>query len=251
MKTPISGTLTIEEEQLYRFQQRFFSRLKEKTLYSGILDVLTSEDELSLYTSLPSQSPGHSIMRFSAPQSTSNWAVEPLEFKLLGARIVRGYNTKFEYIPKDVEAVDVKGTFDAKNKFFRDFTLVYKSAMKKTPDTYLNYSLFEPSLEASNQSKPFEINYKVRSTPQEVRNYMPLFETYFGACIDYFFPKNFSHTYNSREFDDFREDILKNVSSNYEFNTPLIGLQDISSQAQNDPVLVNDILVRDYLKLLK
>lgn len=251
MKTPLSGTFTIGEKQLYQFQQKFFSKLQDKALRIGIMDKLLSNDELSLYTVLPSQSPGHSIMTFSAPQSTSNWAIEPLEFKLLGARIVRGYNKDFEHVSKDVEAVDVKGTFDARNRFFRDFTLVYKSALNKTPSTYLNYSMFEPSLDNLDKNTPFEINYKVKSAPQEVRNYMPLFENYFGACIDYFFPRNIRHSHKSEQFDDFRRDLLENILPLYTATTQAPEFKDTLAGQQNEPVVVNDILVRDYLKLLK
>lgn len=251
MKLPITGTISIEEAELYKLQQNFFSRLHEKTLTSGISHLLRSEDELTLYSTLNSLNPGHSIMKFSAPQSTSNWAVEPLEFKLLGARVIRDFNEDLEYIQKDVEAVDIKGTFDVQNRFFRDFTLVYKSAMKKTPDTYLNYSMFEGNLNPQNGNRPFEINYKVRSTPQEVRNYMPLFENYFTSCIDYFLPKSPSSTFKRDQFSQFEHQLLQDFNSQIMSKNKSMDRVKFDIPEKDDIVVVNDVLVRNYLNFLQ
>ena len=80
---------------------------------------------------------------------------------------------------------------------------------------------------------------------------MPLFENYFGACIEYFFPRNIRHSHKSEQFDDFRRDLLENILPLYTATTQAPEFKDTLAGQQNEPVVVNDILVRDYLKLLK
>lgn len=249
MKTPISGTITTDERELYNLQQGFFSKLKERTLRSGISSLLTSDDDMTLYSTLNSPIPGHSIMRFSSPASTSNWAVEPLEFKLLGARVRSGFNEDFEVVPRDVEAVDIRGTFDAQGMYFRDFTLVYKSAMGYSPNTYLSYSSFD--FDENQEDKPFQINYKVASTPQEVRNYMPHFEKYFTSCIEHFLPISPSHTFKDDQIEQFQKHLLWSFTRKNSFIDKGNKILESGICQGDDIVVANDKLVRNYLGLLK
>ena len=251
MDNPARGHFALDSQNLFEMQRDFFKRVEERKKEAGLTSFMCRDDEFLLYNVFPSNNLGHSIMYVSSPQSSANWEIEPLEFKLLGSRIVSEVQ-KDKRVPIDVEAVDIEGIIDmthqySRDYFFRDFQLIYKSHEQLNPSIKFSYSDF--TYDPQNPQK-VQLDFKAKATSESIRSYTPLFETYFPKCIEAFLPKN-----NSRVFKDNVDEFRKSLQ--FRLESALIQRENISSQKvpkestqKDSAVVLNDFLTREYVKIM-
>lgn len=254
MSSLYSGVIEVPSYKLFEMQKDFFSRVEQRIKQGGLEQQMHSEDEFLLYSILPKKDIGHSIMYVSSPLSTSNWEVEPIDFKLLGSRIITS-SDKTKRIPVDVEAVDIEGkilpTYDDSNDhYFGDLSLIYKSYNKKKPSIKLSYNNFEYLPEESN--KDVEIIFNAKDTPERVKSYEPLFDTYFKNCLSHFLPVSGLRTFEQKDFNRFRKSLIAEISSKIDFDKKVQENDlPVELSLKDSMILINDILTRKYIDIVK